>query len=115
AIELDAEGLQIAVLLFAQRCDREAPDRFDIRQLVAHFVEITLRELADVFAAIPVLRKMRVLAQELLRPSAHRQREILDLRARVVVVELARNRVALPFEQRRDGVAERRLAPMSDM
>src|SRR6266550_4176986 len=74
-----------------------------IRQIGACFVEITLRELADVFAVIAVLREMRVLAEKLLCPRTHGERKILDLRARIVVIELARNRVALPFEQRRDG------------
>src|SRR5207253_3503582 len=115
AIEFDAKRLQIAVLLLTQRRDREAADRFDVRQIGAHFVEITLCELANVFAVIAVLREMRVLAQKLLCPRTNGKREILDLRARIVVIELAQNRVALPFEQRRDGVTERRLAPMSDM
>ena len=43
------------------------------------------------------------------------QRQLVDLRAGVVVVELARHRVALRLEQRRDRVAERRLAAVADV
>ena len=49
-----------------------------------------------------------MLAQELLRARAHRDREILDLLAGVVVVELARHRGALPLEQ---AARSRRRAP----
>ena len=58
---------------------------------------------------------MRVLAKQLLRACADRKREILDLRTCVVVIELARHAVTLPFEQRRDRVAQRRLAAVTDM
>ena len=56
---------------------------------------ISLRELANVLAAIAVFGKRRVLTQDLLRARAHRHREILDLLAGVVVVELARHLSAL--------------------
>ena len=79
--------------------DREAADRLDVAEVVADLVEVALRELADVLATIAVLGKRRVLAEELLRPRAHRDREVLDLLAGVVVVELARDRRALPLEQ----------------
>ena len=49
------------------------------------------------------------------RARLHRERELLDLRAGVVVVELARDLVALRLEQRRDRVAERRLAAVADV
>ena len=80
-----------------------------------HLVEISLRELANVFAAIPVFGKRRVLAQDLLRARAHRHREILDLLARVVVVELARHLRPLPFEQRGDGITQRGLPAVADV
>jgi len=49
------------------------------------------------------------------RASAHRQREIVDLRTGVVIVELARHIGALPLDQARDRVAERRLAAVADV
>ena len=76
---------------------------------------IALRELADVVAAIAVLRKRGVLAQDLLGARAHRDREVLDLLARVVVVELARDREALRREQAADRVAERGIAAVPDV
>jgi hypothetical protein len=82
---------------------------------VAHLVEIALRELTNVLAAIAVLGKRRTLAQELLRARADRDRKVLDLLARVVVVVLARDGSALPVEQRRDDVAQRRLPAVADV
>ena len=78
-VERDAERLEVAVLLLAQLGDGEAADRLDVAEVVADLVEVALRELADVLAAIAVLGKRRVLAEQLLRPRAHRDREVLDL------------------------------------
>ena len=114
-VEADAERVQVAILLLAQFGDRETADRLDVAEVVADLGEIALRELADVFAAVPVLGKRRVLAEELLRARAHRDREILDLLAGVVVVELARHVGALPLEQARERVAERRLTAVADV
>ena len=46
-------------------------------KIVPDFVRDTLRDLADVLAAVAVLRKRRLLAQELLRARTHRDREVL--------------------------------------
>ena len=84
-------------------------------RVVADFGQVALRDLADVLAVIAVLGKRGRVAQQLLRARAHRDREILDLLAGVVVVELARHRVALRLEQRRDRVAQRRLPAVADV
>ena len=114
-VEAHAERLQVAVLLLAQLRDRELADRLDVAEIVADLVEIALRELADVLAVIAVLGKRRVLAQDLLRARAHRHREILDLLAGVVVVELARDRAPCHSSSVRDRVAERRLPAVADV
>jgi hypothetical protein len=85
------------------------------RKIVADLVEVALRELANVLAVVTVFGKCDVLAEDLLRAGAHRQRKVLDLRARIVVIELARHVGALPLDQSRDGVAERGLATMTDV
>ena len=43
------------------------------------------------------------------------KREVVDLRAGIVVVELARDIPAGRFEQARDAIADRRGAPVADM
>src|SRR5882672_2376180 len=50
-----------------------------------------------------------------MRTRPHRQREILDLRSGVVVIELARDGATLRLEQARYRVAERRLPAMADV
>ena len=114
-VELHAERLQVPILLAAQLGDREMADRLDVAEVVADLVEIALRQLADVFAAVALLGKRAVLAEQLLRAGAHRYREILDLLAGVVVVELARDLRSLPLEQPRERVAKRGLASVPDM
>ncbi len=56
-----------------------------------------------------------MLAEELLRSRPHGDREVLDLLPGVVVVELPADAGALPLEQVREGIAERRLAAVADM
>ena len=114
-VEPHAERGEVAILLAPQLGHREPADRVDVAQVVANLVEIPLRQFADVLAAIAVLRQRRVLAHELLRAHAHRHREILDLLAGVVIVELPRDAGALPFEEPRERVAKRRLAAVADV
>ena len=114
-VEADAERGEVAVLLPAQRVDGEAADGLDVGQIVAVPLEVVARDLADVVAAVAVLGELAGLAQQLLRARAHRDREVLDLLAGVVVVELARDVCALPFEQPGDRIAERRLAAVPDV
>ncbi len=68
------------------------------------------RDLDDVLAAVAGLRKFDRLTAQFARPRLHRQREIGDLHAGVVVVELARHLPPLGAEQVGERVAERRLA-----
>ena len=49
------------------------------------------------------------------RARLHREREVVDLRAGVVVVELARHLVAARFEDRGERVADRRLPAVADV
>ena len=99
----------------AQLRHGELAYRLDIAEIVTHLVEISLRELANVLAAIPVLGKRRVLTQDLLRARAHRHREILDLLARVVVVELARHAAPCHSSSVAIGIAQRSLPAVADM
>ena len=110
-----AERREVAILLAPQLGHREAAYRFDVAQVVADLVQIALRQFANVVAAITVFRQRRMLAQELLRAHPHRDGEILDLLAGIVVVELAGHRGALPFDEPRQRVAQRGLAAMADV
>src|SRR3954452_23303815 len=78
-------------------------------------VNVPLCEIYDVLAVVPVLRKRDVLPAELAYACLDAEREIENLRARVVVVELSRHAPAGRREQRADRIAQRRLPPMSDM
>src|SRR5690606_20134221 len=78
-------------------------------------VQIIARDFADVFAVIAVLREFRRFAEQFLRTGAHRDGEVLDLLTRVVVIELARDLVALRLQQRGNGVAERGLTAVAHM
>ena len=115
----DAERLQVEVLLLAQRLHGEArasrrgrrpPRRPDAAPTYRSAIS------RDVLAVIPALgnlerRRRRARA----RAPATLAREILDLHAGVVVVELARHLPAGPLEQRADRVAERGLAAVADV
>src|SRR4051812_37701151 len=90
-------------------------DRFDVAKVAPHLVEITLRHFTDVLAAITVFRKRHVLAQYFLGSRAHRDGEVMNLLAGVVVVELARNVRALPVQEIGERIAERGLPAMTDM
>ena len=113
-VELHAEGLQVGVLLLAQSGHREFAHRLEIVGLAAARGEVA-RDFLDVLAAVAVRRPAGRLGLESLCARLHREGEVLDLRARVVVIELARDCVALRFEQRGDGVAERCLPPVADV
>src|SRR6185503_6371587 len=82
---------------------------------IAILLAESLRNVANVLAMIGDLRKTNRLARLFsdAHPNAHR--EILDLRARVVVVELARHAPAGPLEQRGDRVAKGRLTTVTDV
>ena len=52
---------------------------------------------------------------QLVEPRLHARREIVDLHAGVVVIELARHLPAGDFEERGNRIAERRLTTVTDV
>src|SRR5258708_2328669 len=113
-VELDAERLQIRILLGAQVSDGELPDRFKIVCIVLLRDKIP-RNVLDVFAVVAFLRPARLAGPDSPGARLHGKRELVDLGAGIVVVELARDRVSLGFEQRRDRIAERALPAVADV
>ncbi len=77
--------------------------------------QVIARDVLDVLAVVAFLGPAGAARPDALRARLDGERELLDLRARVVVVELARDAVALRFEEGRDGVAEGRLASVADV
>jgi hypothetical protein len=106
---------EVAILLAPQLGNGEAAYRFDVAQVVADLVQIALRQFANVVAAVAVFRQRRMLAQQELRAHPHRDREILDLLAGIVVVELAGHRGALPLDEPGQRIAQCALAAMADV
>src|SRR5215469_4649870 len=73
-------------------------------------------DLANVFALIAVVRERRlVVAAQLAYTRLHRANKAIDLRASVVVVELAVYGEALPFQQPCYRVADGGAAPVTDV
>ncbi len=103
-VELDAERLEIQILLGAQLANRELAH--------AGLAVVTRRDLADVLAVIAAFRD-RDGATRGVDVRLHAALEVLDLDAGIVVVELARHAPPGALEQRRYGIAERRLAAVT--
>ena len=116
-VELHAEGLQIAILLLAKLLHSEPSHAIEVGPVaVARTLgEVALGDVADVLAVITVGRNLGVAPPQLRDPRLHAAREIHDLRAGVVVVELARDTPSGPLEQRRDGVAKGGLPAMANV
>ena len=74
-----------------------------------------LADFDDVFAAITVVRPTFAVWFNALRTQLYRARQIVDLVARVVVIELAMNRATLRFKQIAQRVAERSLSRVARM
>jgi arginyl-tRNA synthetase len=110
-------GVQIEILLVPQRLDGEHAHRLEIiaRRVRRIRLDVPLRDLGDVRAVIAALGNVERRAAELAHPRLRALREVLDLDAGVVVVELARDLPPRPLEQRRDRVAERGLSPVADV
>jgi hypothetical protein len=72
-------------------------------------------DVGDVVAVVGVSGPARVARAQAAQARLHRTRQVLDLRAGVVVIELARDAPALRFEQIADRVAQCRLARMPHM
>ena len=76
---------------------------------------VTLGNLADVIALIALLGDLGGEPARLTNPRLHAAREIHDLAAGIVVIELAAHAPAGPLEQCRDGVAEGSLAAVANV
>src|SRR5207302_4839511 len=100
-VELDPERLEVAVLLLAELLHREAAHRVEVGTLGIFRVpgEVALRDLADVLPVISALRQRGRLPALLADPGLHAARQIRDLHAAIVVVELPRHPPAGPSEQ----------------
>ena len=123
----NAEAAQVEVLLVAQVGDGEAADRLEVvrvarghdrlhvRRAGRFAREIGLRDVGDVGAPIAVGGEVRVVRPDRTRARLHRQGQVADLRAGVVVVELARHAPAGGLEQRAERIAERGLPAVADV
>mmetsp|Transcript_20389 Transcript_20389/g.78156 ORF Transcript_20389/g.78156 Transcript_20389/m.78156 type:complete len:636 (-) Transcript_20389:435-2342(-) len=126
AVELQAKGLQVQVLLVAQIGHRELADAVEVVH-VARGGELAVvglhrllgdegvGDVLDVVAVVGRLGPCGVAGLEALEPHLRGIGEGGDLHAGVVVIELARDLVALGLEQRAQRIAERRLARMAHM
>ena len=126
-VEAHAELLQVDVLLVAQVRDREAPHGLQIVDLAARLDRLAVERVHGLLRAgsrrrcpgcsrrCSRLRPARLAGLDAARARLHRQREVLDLHAGVVVVELAADLVALRLQQRGERVAERRLPAVADV
>ena len=115
-VETHAERLQVPILFLAQFGDGKAANRLDVGQIVSR-----LRRDSAARARGCTRRDSRPRENRPTRPRISCARARTDTArlwiccAGVVVVELARDVAALPLEQRRDRIAERRLAAMADV
>ena len=117
AVEAHSEGRQVGILLAAQRGNREGADRRQVVAacIVAVGVGIVARDLANVFALVAVGGKRDIETLRFAQARLHRQREVGDLRAGVVVIELATHRVSLRLQQPRQRVADGGAATVTDV
>ena len=116
-VELDAERLQVRVLLPAQLLHGKPLDGVEVGsiRIVRVGSDVALGDVPDVLAVIAALRKHCRAAAQFLDPRLYAAREAQDLAAPVVVVELARHAPTGPLEQRRDCVAQGRLTAVADV
>src|SRR5690606_25248171 len=102
-VEAHAERLQVQVLLLAQFGDGEAAHRVQVFDVAARG-DVLVGEFDDVLAVITVRGELAGNAALFARARLDRQGEVVDLRTRVVVIELAGDTPALRFEKRADRV-----------
>ena len=76
---------------------------------------VGLRDVLDVLAVVSPLGNIQGFARGLADPGLHAQCEVADLNAGVVVIELTTDRVPGPLQQRRERIAQRRLAAVAHM
>src|SRR5690606_7302312 len=117
-VEGHAERGQVRVLLAAQPGDGELTDRLEVVRVVlaGDDVAVDLHALAaqvgggdvgDVVAVVGVGRPLRVAGPVAPGAGLGGQRQVVDLHAGVVVVELAAHVPAVGLEHARDAVADR--------
>ncbi len=113
-IKRNAEGLEIEILLVAQLANGYPPNIVESigAGVVRTLAKVHLGDVLDVLAVITTLGNREGLAGSLSNSSLDAEREVRNLRAGIVVVELAADAVAGPLEQRRNGVAQGSLAAM---
>ena len=126
-VERHAEGRQVQVLLTTQAGHRKAAHRIQVIQvtrgrlgrLVAHLHRLAGHEgpgdLGDVVAAVAIGREGRIIRRNAAPTCLHGQCQVVDLRAGVVVIELAVNLPALRGQKVAQHVTQRRLAAMADV
>ncbi|MNS90914.1 hypothetical protein D3C72_1249860 [compost metagenome] len=124
-VELHAERLQVDVLFVAQVGDGKRADRVDVFHVAIGRGRLAIAgrdglaglevvgDIGDVVAVVGGLGPFGVAGLEAARARLHGIGQGLDLHARVVIVELARHLVTLRVEQRRQGVAQGRLAAVA--
>src|SRR5262249_36644959 len=122
----DAECAQVLVLLAAQRGDGEAADRVEVVGVLrgTHVVAFDVHRFAgrigagdvlDVVAAVAGGGPAAIVRVDAAAARLHRQREIVDLRAGIVVVELALDVPAGRRQQAGEAVADRRRTAVADV
>ena len=79
------------------------------------FRHVAARHIHDVVAAIAGLRPGRIVRRDALAAQLHRQRQVVDLHTRIVVVELARHIPARRMQHIAQAIAHRRAASVADM
>src|SRR5690606_19168820 len=105
---------------------REAADRVEVLRVAGAgdgvvlegdglAAQVGLRDFHDVVAAIAILRPRGIVGGLAQRARLHRLREVVDLRAGVVVVVLAPDAPAVGVEHARDAVADHRGAAVADV
>ncbi len=126
-VELDAEGLQIDILLIAQIGNAEFADGFKVFDIAAgdsrfaiagrygFLREEILRDFSDIVAVIRRLRPAGVTGLESARPRLHRRRQCGNLHPGIVVIKFTGNVIALCVQQCRQGIAQRALAAVAHM
>src|SRR5205814_10145103 len=113
-VEPYAERLQVRVLLLAELLHRKPAHVIEVGSLGVAGMggEVALGDVADILAVVAPFRQGGGPASELKDPRLHAQRQMIDLGAAIVVIEFARYAPTRAVEERRDGVAQGRLASM---
>jgi len=121
---VDGKGLEVLILFAAKIGDGKAPDSVLIFRITcggsllilgsnAVAAQVGVSHFPDIVAAVTVLGPAVVLWADAPTAGLHRQRQVGDLLACIVVVELAGDIPPGCCQQSAQGVAHRRAAPMT--